>query len=57
MVQRRRYATRDELVQMLVDRGADQAAITTLLDMLAEFGVDPDALVKITVGEPEPDVS
>jgi hypothetical protein len=51
MPQRRRYATRDELVQMLVDRSADRESVERLLDMIAEFGVDLGALVKITVDE------
>lgn len=51
MPQRRRYATREELVQLLVDRGADRVAIETHFDVLTEFGVNLNALVKIEVDE------
>ena len=64
MVQRRRYATRDELVELLEPWAASvderfpdgDYQITDIarefLDALGEMGAPVDALVKITVEEP-----
>jgi hypothetical protein len=49
--QRRRYATRDELVDLLADAVSDVASPRSVVDHLAALGVDVDALVKITVRE------
>jgi hypothetical protein len=59
--QRRRYATRDEVATLLTEHintatgdTIDEGAVGAVLDALAACGVDPDALVKILVDEPEP---
>jgi hypothetical protein len=49
--QRRRYATRDELIDLLADAVSDVASPRSVVDHLAEMGVDVNALVKITVQE------
>jgi hypothetical protein len=59
--QRRRYATRDELADLLADTtplrrlagSVSRYGIRALLAGLATLGVDVDALVEITVAEPE----
>lgn len=54
MPDRRRYATRDELAESVVDvlhGQLSQASVRSVLDALAFLGADPDALVKVTVGE------
>ncbi|NAE18075.1 hypothetical protein [Enterococcus hirae] len=57
MVQRRRYATRAELTE-LVEREFVRPLVgepvEAVLDVLAQHDVDLDALVKITVDEPLP---
>ena len=52
MPQRRRYATRAELVTLLVERTAiSEGLIGAVLEALAAEGVTVDQLVKITVQE------
>lgn len=52
MPQRRRYATRDELVALILGQapGLDDAA-GVVVDELAKLGVEVDQLVKIEVAE------
>lgn len=50
-MKRRRYATRDELTELLIEQGADRPAVERVLDGLTALGVDVAALVKITVDE------
>lgn len=59
MPQRRRFATRAELVTLIAERidspgDIDEAAVADVLSALEAHGVDPDALVQVTVDEPEP---
>jgi hypothetical protein len=60
MPQRRRYATRAELVTLVAEHvdtttgDLDEFAIGIVLSALEAHGVDPAALVQITVDEPEP---
>lgn len=58
MPQRRRYATRDELVTMLTEHvnvntssTIDEGAVAAVVDALEEHGVSPESLVKVTVVE------
>lgn len=54
MPQRRRYATRDELAERVVDVLQGQlthASVRSVLNALAFLGANSDALVKITVDE------
>lgn len=59
--QRRRYATRDELADLLADttpllrlaNSVGRYGIRAVLAGLAALGVDVDALVEITIAEPE----
>jgi hypothetical protein len=50
MPKRRRYATREELTQLLAGRTAD-VDWAKALDALAAVGVDITRLVKVTVDE------
>lgn len=52
-MKRRRYATRNELVELLAEseRNIDQATARAVIDGLAELGAPVDALVKITTDE------
>lgn len=54
MVQRRRYASRAEVLDILIREVGDVTSPSSVLDVLAEHGVDLDALVKITVDEQLP---
>lgn len=51
MVRRRRYATRDELAELLVARGVDRPAVEGVLDALRELGAPVDQLVRVVVDE------
>ena len=56
MPQRRRYATRDELVALLAEQpevvsNTTAEAVDAVVDALAGLGIKVDALVKITVDE------
>jgi hypothetical protein len=60
-MQRRRYATRDELVELLAEHintatgdTVDETAVGAVLNALDAHDVDPGALVHITVDEPGP---
>ncbi len=52
-MKRRRYATRDELVELLAARAKDidRAAVSAVIQELADLGAPVDALVKITTDE------
>lgn len=52
MPKRQRYATREELAELLASRLSGQPAPAELVEALAALGVNVDALVKITVDEP-----
>lgn len=57
MPERRRFATRDELNELLWERApVARVDVTEVLDALSELGVDLAALVQITVDEPAPQV-
>lgn len=58
MPQRRRYATRDELVALLAGHinastsdVVDETSVSAVLDALAQHGAATETLVKITVDE------
>jgi len=54
MPQRRRYATRDEIAERVVEvlnGQLTQQSVKAVLNALAFLGADPDALVKIVVNE------
>jgi hypothetical protein len=52
MPQRRRYAHRAELEEMLVGlTNCSRGQLVFVMDALQELGVDVDALVKVTVDE------
>lgn len=56
MPQRCRYATRDELADKVAEAmewRLSVAGVRAVLDALETQGVNPDALVKITVDEPD----
>jgi hypothetical protein len=49
MAQRVRYATRDELLKLLPTDPAPRVWVESVLDRLAEVGVDVESLVRVTV--------
>lgn len=51
-MKRNRYATRDELISLVVEQVGAVATPDSVIDRLAELGAPIDALVKITVEEP-----
>jgi hypothetical protein len=51
MAQRRRYATRVELAEMLASVLSGQPAPDEVIEALAQLGAPVDTLVKITVDE------
>lgn len=54
MVQRRRYATRAELLDILYAEVGSVTGPGSVLDVLAAHGVNLDELVKVTVEEDVP---
>jgi hypothetical protein len=51
MPQRRRYATQDELAELITERLNPEPTGGDIVAALAELGVPVDALVKVTVDE------
>lgn len=48
-MQRHRFATREELIQLLGEDDDERAVLNIVLDRLANHGVDVNALVKVSI--------